>query len=137
MRGREGRTLTPHQREMILERDLYICAYCGGDATVVDHVVPWSYSQCDDDWNLVGSCVDCNAIASDHVFPNLGMKTNYIRAKREGKKWTRRLIRRVQTCTQCGRTYWLRHDATHMLCSDCAPLASMTPDQRWEARWTT
>ena len=47
------RTLRTHQKEKILERDRFVCVYCLGVASVVDHVVPFCWSQCDDEDNLV------------------------------------------------------------------------------------
>jgi hypothetical protein len=55
-------------RVLILERDGYLCVYCGGPATTVDHVVPRASfkgeggtpSIVDLPSNLVASCRACN-----------------------------------------------------------------------------
>lgn len=44
-------------REMILARP---CAYCGGEATQVDHIVPVALGGTDDRRNLAPACGRCN-----------------------------------------------------------------------------
>jgi len=118
------RSLTPVQKERILERDDYVCAYCLGNATEVEHVVPFSYSGCDDEDNLVASCKECNRIASNFVFDNFDEKCEFIRTRRAGRKWTKRLRRMgPPICTDCKRTFIECNDgATMFLCPECANL---------------
>ena len=48
-------------RPRILYRDRYRCAYCGGYATTVDHVVPLiEGGAMHDPANLVAACKPCN-----------------------------------------------------------------------------
>ena len=47
-------------RQRILERDGYVCSYCGGAATDVDHVVAVRWGGSNEDGNLVASCGHCN-----------------------------------------------------------------------------
>jgi 5-methylcytosine-specific restriction endonuclease McrA len=47
-------------RQVILARDLFICAYCGADATEVDHITPVKHGGTDDEANLTAACVRCN-----------------------------------------------------------------------------
>ena len=47
-------------RLRILRRDGYRCAYCGEQATTVDHVRPKSRGGTDDPANLVSACPRCN-----------------------------------------------------------------------------
>jgi len=51
-------------RYRILRRDNFTCRYCGTVAPdvhlEVDHVQPRSLGGCDEPWNLVTACVDCN-----------------------------------------------------------------------------
>jgi 5-methylcytosine-specific restriction endonuclease McrA len=47
-------------RQLVLERDRYVCTYCGGVATTVDHVVSLNRGGADDPSNLVASCELCN-----------------------------------------------------------------------------
>jgi 5-methylcytosine-specific restriction endonuclease McrA len=44
----------------ILRRDGYRCAWCGGTATTVDHVVPRIDGGTDDPSNCVAACERCN-----------------------------------------------------------------------------
>ncbi len=49
------------QRLRVLKRDGYICAYCGNDATQVDHVIPRKAGGTHDMDNLVACCAPCNS----------------------------------------------------------------------------
>lgn len=55
--GRPWRRL----RESILERDGFLCRYCGGPANTVDHVLPVDKGGTHDRSNLVAACGTCNA----------------------------------------------------------------------------
>lgn len=48
------------QRERVLSRDGYTCAYCGQDATEVDHIVPRAKGGGHELDNLVACCKICN-----------------------------------------------------------------------------
>ena len=48
------------QRLRVLKRDSYICAYCSGEATQVDHVIPRANGGGHDLDNLVACCAPCN-----------------------------------------------------------------------------
>jgi HNH endonuclease len=45
----------------VLNRDNYVCRYCGGRATTADHVVPKSKGGSDVMSNLVAACRSCNS----------------------------------------------------------------------------
>jgi HNH endonuclease len=45
----------------VLNRDNYVCRYCGGRATTADHVVPKSKGGSDAMSNLVAACRSCNS----------------------------------------------------------------------------
>lgn len=48
-------------KALVLERDGYVCAYCGGPATTVDHVKPVARGGAEyDPANLVAACESCN-----------------------------------------------------------------------------
>jgi 5-methylcytosine-specific restriction endonuclease McrA len=47
-------------RVPILERDEYMCAYCGRKADTVDHIIPKSKGGTEDPSNLVACCKRCN-----------------------------------------------------------------------------
>jgi len=116
------RTLRYNQRVQILERDDYVCAYCLGNAEVVDHVIPWSYSYCDEEENLVASCEPCNQIASNFVFRDFDDKREFIQTIRAGTKWKKKLKRLgPPLCVDCGQIYTECNDgATLFLCPECA-----------------
>ena len=63
-----------------------MCIYCGGDATEVDHIIPYSYSQNNDEKNLVPACRVCNAIAYNQIFDSLAQKIQYVLRRRGQKK---------------------------------------------------
>jgi 5-methylcytosine-specific restriction endonuclease McrA len=48
------------QRKRVLKRDDYICQYCGGTATQVDHVIPRKSGGGHEMENLLSSCAPCN-----------------------------------------------------------------------------
>ena len=49
------------QRLRVLKRDSYICAYCSGEATQVDHVIPRANGGGHELDNLVACCAPCNS----------------------------------------------------------------------------
>lgn len=114
--------LSSTQKQEILERDLFLCAYCGGVATWVDHVVPYSYSQCSDKDNLVASCEECNLIAGNKVFKDFAAKGQYIRTRKKSPKFARRLVlKAVPVCNSCGKIFQQRDTAGSSMfyCADC------------------
>ena len=58
------------QRLRVLKRDGYICAYCGNEATQVDHVISRKAGGGHELENLVACCASCNSAkgAKDGVF---------------------------------------------------------------------
>ena len=48
------------QRLRVLKRDSYICHYCSGEATQVDHVIPRANGGGHELDNLVACCAPCN-----------------------------------------------------------------------------
>lgn len=54
-------------RKAVLERDSSICAYCGGHANTVDHVIPVNAGGKEDMGNLVAACLTCNGRKSDRM----------------------------------------------------------------------
>ena len=115
----ETRTLLQYKKQEILDRDV-VCVYCGEIATEVDHVVPWSYTHCNDYDNLVGSCKLCNKLASNIVFPNFDIKREYIRKKRGTRKYLSRIDRDVAICNSCGICFHPGiNGAKRFTCADC------------------
>ena len=56
----DARTAWMDLREQVLARDRYTCAYCGGLAGQVDHVVPLAKGGSNALTNLVAACRRCN-----------------------------------------------------------------------------
>lgn len=71
-------------RLQILERDQHTCAYCGGEADTVDHIIPKSSGETNLDRpdNLVAACRRCNGLKSDKPL----IRLNYF-----NHKWITRL----------------------------------------------
>lgn len=52
-------------RLTILNRDGWICGYCGRAANTVDHRTPKSRGGTDDESNLIAACRSCNSSKRD------------------------------------------------------------------------
>lgn len=59
-------------KRAVLRRDRFRCAYCGGPATTVDHVIPSSRGGRDDFRNCVAACSACNLRKGDRLLAELG-----------------------------------------------------------------
>ena len=59
-------------RRAILARDNHTCAYCGGRATTMDHVVPRSRGGRHSWRNIVACCLPCNQRKDDRLLEELG-----------------------------------------------------------------
>ena len=60
-------------RDGVLRRDRNICAYCGGRADTVDHVLPRCRGGGDTWFNLVAACQSCNGLKGDRTPQEAGM----------------------------------------------------------------
>lgn len=60
-----------------LERDGYVCAYCGNEANEADHVIPVAAGGKDELSNLVAACKQCNGTKSDR----LAVRMNYVNTR--------------------------------------------------------
>lgn len=116
--------LTRKQKDKILQRDGYICVYCLGLASDVDHIIPWDWNHDNSEDNLVASCSDCNHIATDKMFSSFEEKYEYINMIRKTKHWQKKLKKKVSVCTTCKKTFMPRvHGSTLFLCSECVDKA--------------
>ncbi|WKX69630.1 HNH endonuclease [Streptomyces sp. XD-27] len=68
------RRQAPWSRRGVLVRDRHRCAYCGGRATTVDHVVPRSHGGGDTWLNTVASCAEDNHRKADRTPEQAGMR---------------------------------------------------------------
>ncbi len=57
----------PVSRRGVLRRDNQRCAYCGGSANTIDHVLPRSRGGKDSWENLVACCLRCNNLKGDRT----------------------------------------------------------------------
>lgn len=107
-------------RLRVLERDNFTCVYCGNPGIQVDHILPWIWSGNDSEENLVASCQDCNAIASDKIFPSFQDKKEYILVVRSSVRWKKKFKKRTSVCTGCKKLYNPRvKGASRFLCPKC------------------
>lgn len=81
------------RRIEIISRNFGICVYCNeAPAEQIDHILPRSWKVYNDDDNLVGTCIDCNHIASDKVFESFEAKQAYIVRELKKPKWKNRRV---------------------------------------------
>ena len=69
--GRSDRWIAT--RAVILERDEYMCAYCGRRADTVDHIKPKAKGGDENHNNLVACCKRCNMKKGDRTLQKAGM----------------------------------------------------------------
>lgn len=70
-------------RNAVLERDGYICRYCGGRANTADHIVPVSRGGVEAEGNLVAACVRCNSAKGTMTLTEF-MDSKWMRENRAG-----------------------------------------------------
>ena len=92
------RPVTREEGLRILERDQYLCQYCGLDggasfenalAMSVDFVIPRARRGKKDERNLVACCRSCNMIKGRRVYGSLEEAKTYVLSRREDlrKAW--------------------------------------------------
>jgi 5-methylcytosine-specific restriction endonuclease McrA len=96
--------VTREEGRKILERDNYVCQYCGLDgrasfenalAMRVDFVVPRARKGKKDPSNLVACCTPCNTIKGTRVYASFDEAKAFILAQREQlrKSWESKTAR--------------------------------------------
>jgi 5-methylcytosine-specific restriction endonuclease McrA len=84
--------VTVEEGRKILERDDYVCRYCGLDGRAsfenalvmrVDFVVPRAHKGKKNPSNLVACCTPCNTIKGTRVYASLDEARADVRARRE------------------------------------------------------
>lgn len=81
------RARVPMTRAALMHRDRYRCAYCGGRAETIDHVVPRSRGgeHC---WeNCVACCARCNHRKADRLLTELGWRLRVVPRPPRGQHW--------------------------------------------------
>jgi 5-methylcytosine-specific restriction endonuclease McrA len=81
------RARIPMTRAALMHRDRFRCAYCGGKADTVDHVVPRSRGG-DHTWeNCVAACSTCNHRKADRLLAELGWSLRSVPVPPKGQHW--------------------------------------------------
>ncbi len=81
------RAHVPLTRRAIFARDHGRCAYCGGAATSVDHVVPRSRGGRHVWDNVVAACSRCNRLKADRSVAELGWRLRHVPRQPAGSAW--------------------------------------------------
>src|SRR5215813_3679916 len=98
--------VTVEEGRKILERDNYVCQYCGLDGRAsfenalvmrVDFVVPRARKGKKNPSNLVACCAPCNTIKGTRVYKSFNEAKSYVLARREElrKAWQAKNARPV------------------------------------------
>lgn len=81
------RARVPLTRAGLMYRDRYRCAYCGGRADTIDHVVPRSRGGAHSWQNCVASCAKCNHKKADRLLSELGWRLRATPSTPRGPNW--------------------------------------------------
>jgi 5-methylcytosine-specific restriction endonuclease McrA len=81
------RARVPLTRAGLMYRDRYRCAYCGGRAETIDHVVPRSRGGPHTWTNCVASCAKCNHHKADRLLSELGWRLRVKPSAPHGQNW--------------------------------------------------
>jgi 5-methylcytosine-specific restriction endonuclease McrA len=81
------RARVPLTRAGLMYRDNYRCAYCGGRAETIDHVVPRSRGGPHTWQNCVASCAKCNHRKADKLLAELGWQLRTTPRAPRGPNW--------------------------------------------------
>jgi len=77
----------PLTRAGLMHRDRYRCAYCGGRAETIDHVVPRSRGGAHSWQNCVACCAKCNHRKADKLLAELGWRLLITPTTPRGSQW--------------------------------------------------
>ncbi|WP_210408288.1 HNH endonuclease [Allokutzneria sp. NRRL B-24872] len=77
----------PMTRAALMYRDRYRCAYCGGRAETIDHVVPRSRGGPHTWENCVACCAKCNHRKADKQLAELGWRLRVVPRAPRGRYW--------------------------------------------------
>lgn len=90
----------PVTRRGVLRRDAHHCAYCGKNATTIDHVQPRSRGGRNSWENLVACCLRCNNVKGDRTPQEMGWELRFLPAAPRGGQWTVRGTERADPAWQ-------------------------------------
>lgn len=85
----------PVSRRGVLRRDAQRCAYCGGQATTIDHVLPRSRGGGDSWENLVACCLRCNNLKGDRTPAEMHWELRVRPKPPHGTSWLVRGVERA------------------------------------------
>ena len=102
--------VTVEEGRKILERDDYVCRYCGLDGRAsfenalimrVDFVVPRARKGKKDPSNLVACCTPCNTIKGTRVYANIDEAKAFVLSRREElrKTWQTKTARAAKSAS--------------------------------------
>lgn len=77
----------PLNNRAVLNRDNFMCVYCGDKANTIDHVHPRSKGGQHDWGNVVAACRRCNGIKADKTLAELGWELPVVPAPPEARTW--------------------------------------------------
>lgn len=77
----------PMTRAALMHRDGHRCAYCGGKADTIDHVVPRSRGGAHSWENCAAACARCNHRKGDRLLGELGWKLHAVLRPPSGRHW--------------------------------------------------
>ncbi|WP_285500793.1 HNH endonuclease [Actinokineospora sp. NBRC 105648] len=77
----------PLTRAGLMHRDRYRCAYCGGRAETIDHVIPRSRGGQHTWQNCVACCAKCNHRKADKMLAELGWRLRVVPTAPRGPHW--------------------------------------------------
>ena len=81
------RARIPMTRAALMHRDRFRCAYCGGKADTVDHVIPRSRGGAHSWENCVAACSGCNHRKADKLLTELGWTLHVTPLPPKGQHW--------------------------------------------------
>ena len=81
------RARVPLTRAGLMYRDHYRCAYCGGKADTIDHVMPRSRGGAHSWQNCVACCAKCNHRKADRTLVELGWGLRVDPRAPKGPNW--------------------------------------------------
>lgn len=81
------RARIPMTRAALMHRDRFRCAYCGGRAETIDHVVPRSRGGAHSWENCVACCAHCNHRKADRLLGELGWVLRCDLTPPKGRHW--------------------------------------------------
>lgn len=77
----------PLTRSALMHRDGFRCAYCGGRAQTIDHVVPRSRGGTHSWQNCVACCAKCNHRKADKLLSEIGWRPRVVPHTPRGPHW--------------------------------------------------